>query len=35
MKLIDGSVGCTYLVQMIDLDIKIKRRLEILGMTLN
>ena len=35
MKLIDGSVGCTYLVQMIDLDIKIKRRLEILGMTVN
>lgn len=35
MRLIDGKVGYSYLVQSIELNIKIKRRLEILGMTVN
>ncbi len=33
MTLSDAKVGKTYSVQNIDLEIKVKRRLEILGMT--
>ncbi len=35
IKLSDGNVGENYFVKEINLDIKIKRRLEILGMTSN
>ncbi|MBR5613932.1 MAG: FeoA domain-containing protein [Clostridia bacterium] len=35
MKLSDGAVGKSYSVKNIDLSLKVKRRLEILGMTGN
>lgn len=33
MKVIDGIIGKTYIVQKIHLELAIERRLEILGMT--
>lgn len=35
MTLADGKIGATYCVDRIDLPLKIKRRLEMLGMTWN